>query len=249
MRLTIIRMSLVGAAVIAVALMAANAMLSQQKKAADVVTITLTSDPYPLAVGQGYMQVFLNHSDGTPVTNAVIETQASMSHGMISAIGQASEQPNGEYWIPMVWSMPGPWVLDVAAQLPDTGEWVQDQFEIFVYSIQPTQDIRKINYPSLIERSREQAHPESELYINIPQGADAILRTGEEHNLLPANIDLSLSGQNVLVIQNNDVVDHTIGPFFVRSGETLRQEFTKPAVYVGVCTLRYDIEVSITVEE
>ena len=54
---------------------------------------------------------------------------------------------------------------------------------------------------------------------------------------VPSLISLSVSGKNTLVIRNDDLVENTIGPFTVRAGETLRQRFDKPGLFVGTCTI------------
>jgi hypothetical protein len=90
--------------------------------------------------------------------------------------------------------------------------------------------------------------PARELAIVIPQGTQALIRLGQAEDLIPTEIRLNVSGQNTLVIQNNDIVDHTIGPFLVRSGEVVRQKFTSPSVYQGVCSLNVAEAISIIVE-
>jgi hypothetical protein len=67
-------------------------------------------------------------------------------------------------------------------------------------------------------------------------------------DVIPADIRLNLSGQHVLVIRNDDIADHTVGPFFVRAGETIRQNFTQAAVFQGTCTIRHNADINIVVE-
>jgi hypothetical protein len=91
-------------------------------------------------------------------------------------------------------------------------------------------------------------NPEQELWIVIPQGTQQMMRTGQGADVIPPEIHLSLAGQNTLVIRNDDIADHTVGPFFVRAGETVRQQFTRAAEYLGKCTISHGAEVSIVVE-
>jgi len=82
----------------------------------------------------------------------------------------------------------------------------------------------------------------------IPMGTQALMRSGQGDDVIPEEIRLDLSGRHVLVIRNDDIADHVVGPFFVRSGEIIRQRFTSPAEFQGVCTIRHGAEVSIIVE-
>jgi len=58
---------------------------------------------------------------------------------------------------------------------------------------------------------------------------------------VPELINLSVSGQNTLVIRNDDYVANTVGPFYVGAGETLRQRFDAPGVFQGTCTINQGV--------
>ena len=66
--------------------------------------------------------------------------------------------------------------------------------------------------------------------------------------MIPAVIRLDSAARNTLVIRNDDIADHSIGPYFVRAGETVRQVFSEPTNVVGLCTIRGNSEISIIVD-
>jgi plastocyanin len=58
---------------------------------------------------------------------------------------------------------------------------------------------------------------------------------------------LSIAVGDTVVIVNNDVAIHSIGPFTVRPGETQRMTFVDPGYYFGACTVGVHETVTITV--
>jgi hypothetical protein len=89
-----------------------------QRQPSDRVQIQLTSDPFPLAVGQTTLLISLTNRDGTTVEDAAVEVTARMTHeGMLPVAGHASES-NGQYRAFVTLSMMGDWIVDVSAQLP-----------------------------------------------------------------------------------------------------------------------------------
>jgi hypothetical protein len=149
-----------------------------------------------------------------------------------------------------MWSMPGEWVVDVTAAVPESGDSsVHEQFNVFIYPVPQYDAGGQTSYRSVREVNTAVAtNPEQELWIVIPQGTQQMMRTGQGADVIPPEIHLSLAGQNTLVIRNDDIADHTVGPFFVRAGETVRQQFTRAAEYLGKCTISHGAEVSIVVE-
>ncbi len=81
----------------------------------------------------------------------------------------------------------------------------------------------------------------------IPAGTGAAKDAGELVEILPA--DLTVRVGEVLELINDDDRGHIVGPFYVRAGETLRQEFTSTGVYEGVCTVHPSGQVKVTVIE
>src|SRR5690349_5394368 len=109
--------------------------------------------------------------------------------------------------------MMGQWQIDVRAQLPDSETIIEDQFMVYVYGMTTFSTGTRTTYRSEGDYAAAlAAKPTNELRIVIPQGAQALIREGQEDEVIPSQIQLSVSGQNVLVIQNDDIVNHNIGP-------------------------------------
>lgn len=87
------------------------------------------------------------------------------------------------------------------------------------------------------------------LEIVIPPGTAARIVAGETDNAPPHQIELVLGVQDVLVIQNNDVVWHEVGPYRIAPGRTLTQRFTHPGVIQQSCTMTPGRQVEIIVRE
>ena len=79
----------------------------------------------------------------------------------------------------------------------------------------------------------------------IPAGAGEALDRGEPLEILPAELEVRLG--EVIEIRNEDDRGHTVGPFFVGGNETLRQQFTSPGEYIGICTVHPSGEIVLTV--
>ena len=145
--------------------------------------------------------------------------------------------------------MAGEWQVAVQATLADGQTVVQERFGLYVYPVPPRLVGGETDYRSASEiEAAISTNPQREYWIVIPQGTQAMIRTGQGEDIMPSEIHLSLTGQNVLYIRNDDIADHTVGPFFIRAGETIRQEFTRAAEFVGKCTILHGNEVSIVVD-
>ncbi|MCC6804328.1 MAG: FixH family protein [Anaerolineae bacterium] len=222
-----------------------------QPSADSTIHLYLTSDPFPLATGPGTLMVALTRADGAPVTDADVQVSASMMMpGMMPVIGRLEASRDGQYPVSVMWTMPGEWVLDITAAAPGS-ESVHEQYNVYIYPvpIPPPVVGGEARYHSVREVEADvSTNPAKEMWIVIPLGTQQMMRTGQGADIVPYQIHLSLNGQNTLVIRNDDIADHTIGPFFVRAGETVRQQFTRAAEYVGKCTISHGAEVSIIVE-
>ncbi len=242
---------LIIAVAILVVVAAAGAAALRQRQPQNVIQIQMSSDPFPMAVGPATLRIALVNSDGSRIENATLFVTGQMHHGgMLPIHAQTNRSSDGIYEIPIMWPMMGMWQLDVSAEVPGNDELIQDQFMIYLYGMVTANTGSRTTYRSEGEYAAAlSAKPANELRIVIPQGALALIREEQEDEVIPPEIRLKASGQNVLVIQNDDIVDHTIGPYFVRSGETFRQKFTSPAEYQGTCSIRYNASVSIIVDE
>lgn len=91
----------------------------EQSTATDV-QISLTTEPNPPAVGQSTLVITLKDSGGKPIDGATLSVRGDMDHaGMQPALAEGTQSVNGEYRIPIEWSMGGGWIVTVSATLPD----------------------------------------------------------------------------------------------------------------------------------
>ncbi|MFV0524821.1 MAG: hypothetical protein ACK5RL_10005 [Acidimicrobiales bacterium] len=79
----------------------------------------------------------------------------------------------------------------------------------------------------------------------IPAGTGERIDAGESIDILPARLDVDV-GQ-VIEITNNDDRGHLVGPFFVGAHERVRQEFTAPGEFEGICSVHSSGQILIVV--
>ncbi|MCK6580642.1 MAG: FixH family protein [Anaerolineae bacterium] len=209
------------------------------------VAIDLQVEPNPPAVGEGVLRITLTGADGAPIDGAALSVRGDMDHaGMEPVFGETRDSQAGVYQIPIAWSMGGGWIVQVTATLPENRGVARNSFELFVEAVSADSIINTGG-----AEATEAATPAAgALRIVIPAGTGALIEAGQDPGIIPSEIYLSLSAQSALVIVNNDTVDHTVGPFFVRAGETIRQAFSRPAVYEGGCSIHPGEQVRIVVE-
>lgn len=236
--------------IIAIAAVALGVSLVLQNQPAGAVKVELSSDPFPLAVGQNTLLIRLTNGDGSPVNDASIEVAALMHHGgSLPLRGQTSGGIDGEYRLPITWSMMGMWTLDVSAALPDQPDPLREQYELYIYPVPAANRSSQTTYRSASDNNALLAAvTEKEFWIVIPQGTEALMRTGQGDDIIPEEIRLKVGERSVLVIRNDDIAHHNVGPFFVRAGETIRQTFTSPGVLQGACSVNHRAVINIIVE-
>jgi len=69
----------------------------------------------------------------------------------------------------------------------------------------------------------------------IPPGAGDALAAGEPLRIVPARFEAKV-GESVRIV-NNDRQGHNVGPWYVGPNETVKQKFTSPGVYEGLCSV------------
>ena len=79
----------------------------------------------------------------------------------------------------------------------------------------------------------------------IPAGAGEALDAGTPLEILPGTLEASV-GETIRIV-NLDDRGHNVGPWFVGANETLRQEFTSPGTFEGVCTVHPSGELVLNV--
>ena len=80
----------------------------------------------------------------------------------------------------------------------------------------------------------------------IPMGAGEALDAGTPLEILPAELTASV-GETIEIV-NLDDRGHNVGPWFVGANETLRQEFSSPGTFEGVCTVHPSGELVLRVD-
>lgn len=209
--------------------------------------IRMLSDPYPPSAGESYLVVTITDKEGNLVEGAEVEIVSQMDHeGAYVYSMQSTDYYEGQYYVFMVWTMAGRYLIDTYVTLPD-GEELYDRFEAFAYAVPGDEFLIPESFPSLVHRLENEQDPERVYHIVIPEGTQALLLSGVGDDVIPPDIKLEADGRNILVIENRDIVDHYIGPFYIRSGETIRQVFNRPAIYEGTCSLRQGATVNIIV--
>jgi uncharacterized protein YceK len=81
--------------------------------------------------------------------------------------------------------------------------------------------------------------------VVVPAGTYESTMRGELIDLLPAVLDVKVG--DTFVVVNQDKFTHTIGPFTVRPGETLRHVWLTPDTILGECSLLMGDAVTINV--
>ncbi len=79
----------------------------------------------------------------------------------------------------------------------------------------------------------------------VPAGATEQLEDDPELSFFPDRFEAEVG--DTLVIENQDDDLHTVGPYVVDAGQTLRQRFDAPGSFEGLCTLHPSGEVEIVV--
>jgi hypothetical protein len=209
----------------------------------------LRSDPFPLTIGSTTLKIEISDNE-RPVENASLRIITQLNNaGAPEIVYYPNRVIEGVYEVPVVWSMTGQGSVRVTAELSDN-RVIEEAFSVFVYLVPPIETNGHNSYRSFDEISQDIAANSSEEYwIVIPQGTREMILMGMGGEFVPAQIRLNLSGQHTLVIRNDDFADHTIGPFFVRAGETVRQTFTEVAIIEGTCSVRHNASIRIIVEE
>lgn len=77
----------------------------------------------------------------------------------------------------------------------------------------------------------------------VPAGTASRVAKGEKIEILPTDLEVRVGDR--LVVKNEDFADFGVGPYMVRSGETLQQTFQRPGAVTGECGLTLTNEIRI----
>lgn len=98
----------------------------------DDYQVTLATDPVPPVQDAGTVIVVIKDKQGQGVDAARVSIEANMSHaGMTPERAEATGGANGEYRLPLRWTMGGAWYVDVKITLRDGAE-VRRRFPVDV---------------------------------------------------------------------------------------------------------------------
>jgi len=90
--------------------------------------------------------------------------------------------------------------------------------------------------------------PSREEIFEIPQGTWARRIAGDQVEILPSQIRLTLGVRDVLVLQNHDDVPQIFGPTLMMPGQSFRLPFAVASSYQFVCTAHASGQMTILVE-
>ena len=93
----------------------------------------------------------------------------------------------------------------------------------------------------LASSSREQLY-------QIPRGTSERRLAGEDLDILPHMIRLTLGQKDVLALKNNDAAPHIFGPTLIMPGQTFRLPFTTASTNSFVCTAHADGQLTVVVD-
>jgi hypothetical protein len=85
----------------------------------------------------------------------------------------------------------------------------------------------------------------AERRVVIPVGTADRLDRGEDVEIIPADLRLRLRDR--LVVVNEDVVAHQVGPYRVASGQTLQTRLSEAATVEGFCSLHPSGRITIEI--
>lgn len=85
----------------------------------------------------------------------------------------------------------------------------------------------------------------SDYEVVIPEGTGAAVDAGEDVDVVPAEIELSVG--DTLVLINEDSRPHVVGPFTVMADDDYTHTFDSEQELVGECSAHPDRSVRITV--
>ncbi len=234
--------------VVVVVLSAAVFLLYTRNSGSSQVHIVMETNPFPLALGDTTVAFKVQHDDGTPV-DATVSMNADMTmEGMLPVNVAQLPYKDGYYQTNVMWPMAGQWLITVSAKLPGVQTPLQESFAVYIYSTTVDNPGGPKTYRTVAQDASVNTDPEHQYYVVIPQGTRVLMQQGQAHDVIPSLLQFNVKGLNTLVIQNNDVVDHVIGPYLVKAGETVRQTFTQPAVYQGKCSANTRATIKIVVD-
>ena len=92
-----------------------------------------------------------------------------------------------------------------------------------------------------------QATSRDELF-EIPAGTAQRRLAGEDLDILPQTIHLTLGLNDTLVLKNSDSAPHVFGPALIMPGQTFRLPFSQASTYSFQCTAHANGQLNVIVD-
>lgn len=83
--------------------------------------------------------------------------------------------------------------------------------------------------------------------FEIPKGTSARRLAGEQVEILPETIRLTLGLNDILVFRNADSAPHIFGPTLIMPGQTFRLPFSQASTYSFQCTAHANGQLNVIV--
>ncbi len=97
-----------------------ESIINHSADAQSAVTIAYAPESTPVVMGASAVTITVTDAQGAPVNDAQVAITANMAHdGMMPVTGTATAAENGQYRVPLQWSMAGDWNITVTVTLPD----------------------------------------------------------------------------------------------------------------------------------
>jgi len=98
-------------------------------------------------------------------------------------------------------------------------------------------------------RGNELRQISRERVIVITEGTAARIESGTQDSLFTHEIEMVLGVQDILVIRNEDIQWHTVGPYGIAPGATIVQQYIQPDVITQACTINPAGSITIVIRK
>lgn len=91
------------------------------------------------------------------------------------------------------------------------------------------------------------SHATRDQLFEIPKGTHARRMAGEQVDILPKVVTLTLGVQDVLLLRNSDTVPQLFGPVLIMPGQDFRLPFEQASDYQFACTAHASGQMTVSV--
>jgi hypothetical protein len=90
-------------------------------------------------------------------------------------------------------------------------------------------------------------YPSRDQLFEIPKGTHARRMAGDQVEILPSVVRLTLGVQDVLLLRNNDTVPQIFGPVLIMPGQDFRLPFEQASDYQFACSAHASGQMTVSV--